>query len=377
MRRIRVATATVIVAACSGRGRQLAPIRLEPLASFGAQQGEGAIATDPRVSARHPGGFRIVVPGAGAGGISTQPLVYNDSGRYLGTLTGGASAAEQFQVPLFARIGPGDSIWVFDGSQRVLIFGPRREYERTVQLPETPWDALVLPDGRMLIAPASADRPLPLLLLTRTGSLIREFGAHDSSGVAIRAPRWLIGDGDGSFWSMPMQFRWRLEHWDSSGASLSVLERQPDWFRPYSQLSTPDSNHAPQPTIQGAWTDGIGRLWVLGRAADQHWDRGLSPQPSGSAGPVITEADKVYDTVLEAIDRQTGQLTVTTRMDPSYVSVVEPGVLMKVISTAAGWKRVVLMNVVLDAAGAKAPWPDLPENVAPAQLSSCSICYYY
>lgn len=355
MRRIRVATATVIVAACSGRGRQLAPIRLEPLASFGAEQGEGAIATDPRVSAHHPGGFRVVVPGAGAGGIATQPLIYSDSGRYLGTLTGGVPAAEQFQVPLFARIGPGDSIWVFDGSQRVLIFGPRREYERTAQLPETPWDALVLPDGRMVIAPASADRPLPLLLLTSTGNLIRELGAHDSSGAAIRAPRWLTADADGSFWSMPMQFRWRLEHWDTSGAELSVLERRPDWFRPYTRLTTPDSNHAPQPTVQGAWIDGIGRLWVLGRAADEHWDRGLSSHPSGPAGPVITEPDKVYDTVLEAIDRATGHLMATARTDPSYGSLVEPGVLMKVVSTAAGWKRVVLMKVVLDAATRKFP----------------------
>jgi hypothetical protein len=355
MRRIRVATATVIVAACSGGGRKLAPIRLEPLASFGAEKGDGAIATDPRVSARHPGGFRIVIPGAGAGGIATQPLIYNDSGRYLGTLAAGASAAEQFQVPLFTRIGPGDSIWVFDGGQRVLIFGPRREYERTVQLPETPWDALVLPDGRMLIAPASADRPLPLLLLTPTGSLIREFGAQDSSGAAIRAPRWLIADADGSFWSMPMQFRWRLEHWDSSGSALSVLERRPDWFRPYSRVSTPDSNHAPQPTIQGAWIDGIGRLWVLGRAADQQWERGLSSSPSGSPGPVITEPDKVYDTVLEAIDRETGRVMATARLDPSYESLVEAGVLMKVVSTATGWKRVVLMTVVFDAASAKAP----------------------
>jgi hypothetical protein len=355
MPRIRVATVTIIAAACSGRGRQLAPIRLEPLTSFGAERGDGAIATDPRVSARHPDGFRIVIPGAGAGGIATQPLVYNDSGRFLGTLNGGAPVAEQFQVPLFARIGPGDSIWVFDGSQRVLIFGPGREYGRTVQLPETPWDAVVLPDGRMLIAAANADRPLPLLLVSQTGIPIREFGAHDSAAAAIHAPRWLIRDADGSFWSMPMQFRWRLEHWDSTGVRLSVLERRPDWFGPYSRVSTPDGNHAPQPTVQGAWIDGNGRLWVLGRAVDQHWDRGLGSHRPGSAGSVIADADKVYDTVLEAIDRGTGKLAATARVDPSYGSLVEPGVIMKVVQIAGGWKRVVLMNVVFQAAAAKAP----------------------
>jgi hypothetical protein len=349
MPRIRVATATILVAACSGRGRQLAPIRLEPLASFGTGNGDGAIATDPSVSARHPSGFRIVIPGAGAGGITTQPLVYNDSGRFLGTLNGGTAAAEQFQVPLFARIGPADSIWIFDGSQRVLIFGPNREYGRTAQLPETPWDAVVLPDGRMLIAPANADRPLPLLLLSQTGKLIREYGAHDSTAAAIHSPRWLIRDPDGSFWSMPMQFRWRLEHWDSGGAPFSVLERRPDWFAPYDQVSTPDRNHAPQPTVQGAWIDTIGRFWVLGRVADQHWDRGLSSHRPGTPGSVIVDPDKVYDTELEAIDRRTGKLTAAARLDPSYASVVEPGVIMRVIQIAGGWKRAVLVNVVFEA----------------------------
>jgi len=63
----------------------------------------------------------------------------------------------------------------------------------------------------------------------------------------------------------------------------------------------------------------------------------------------------VYDTVLEAIDRATGHLMAKARTDPSYGSLVEPGVLMKVVSTAAGWKRVVLMKVVLDAATRKFP----------------------
>lgn len=353
MRRVRVATATVIVAACGGRSRQLGPIRLEPMATFGAENGDAAIATDPRVSPLHPGGFRIVIPGAGAGGVATLPLVYRDDGHFLGTLHGGGSTGEQFQVPLFARIGPADSIWVFDGSQRALVFGPDRGYARAAQLPVSPWDALVLPDGRMLIAPANADRPLPLLLLSPTGDLIRELGADDSAAGMLHTPRWLVRGADGSFWSMPMQFRWRLEHWDSIGAAISVLERRPDWFAPYTRLSAPDRNHAPQPTVQGVWTDGTGRLWVLGMAADAYWELGLSSHRPGSPTSVIANPDKVYDTILEAIDLRTGKPMATARLDPSYPSVVEPDVIMHVRDTAGGWKKAELLKVIFDPSAAK------------------------
>ena len=173
MGRMTAACAALALIACGGRGRQLASIRLEPLVTFGADSGIGAIATEPRVSALHPGGFRIVIPAAGAGSVATAPLVYSGDGTFLGTLSGGERPDEQFQVPLFARFGPGDSIWVFDGAGRALIFGPDRHYARTVSLPVTPWDALVLTDGRMLVSPADANRPLPLLLLDPSGRVIR------------------------------------------------------------------------------------------------------------------------------------------------------------------------------------------------------------
>lgn len=344
MRRVLLATATLIVVACDGHGRVLAPIRLEPIATFGAESGDGAIATEPRISARHRGGFRIVIPGAG--GVATLPLIFSEAGEFLGMLRGGPSAAEQFRAPLFARIGPADSIWVFDGAQRVLVFGPDRGYVRTAQLPVSPWDALVLPDGRMLVAPANADRPLPLLLLSASGDSVGSFGGDDSMAIVPHTPRWLIRDADGSFWSMPMQFRWRLEHWDSNGTRISVVERHPDWFPPYTRLVTPDQEHAPQPTIRGAWID-RGRLWVLGMAADPNWTAGLSSHHSASPSAVIADPDKVYDTILEAIDLRTGNQVTVSRLKSAYPSEVEPGVIMHVRQTPAGWKRAELMRVVL------------------------------
>ena len=346
MRRIDLMMATLLVAGCGGRGRELAPIRIEPVASYGDDSGDGVISGDPRVSGRHPRGFRILI--SGAGGVSALPQVYSDSGRYLATLHGGATAPEQFQVPLFSRFGPGDSIWIFDGAQRALVFGPDLRYARAVELPASPWDALVLPDGRMLIAPANADHPLPLLLTSPTGARDRELGAADSASTALHSPRWLVRQNDGSIWSMPVQFQWRLEHWDSNGALLSVTNRRPSWFAPYTQLSTPGTKRAPQPMIEGMWIDPTGLFWVLGSVADPHWRRGLDVRRSAPESAVIANPDQVFDSDLEAIDLRTGKLIASARLDPAYSSVVEPGVIMHVRSIPTGWKRVDLMRVSLE-----------------------------
>ncbi|MGH7523490.1 MAG: hypothetical protein ACREK8_04215, partial [Gemmatimonadales bacterium] len=283
MERITAACAAAVLIGCGGRARHLAPIRLEPLVTFGADSGDGAMATEPRVSALHPDGFRIVIPAAGAGGLATAPLVYSREGRFLGTLQGGERPDEQFQVPLFARFGPGDSIWVFDGAGRALIFGRDRRYARTASLPVTPWDALVLTGGRMLVSPADANRPLPLLLLDSAGGLIRRFGGADTLPSRPLAPRWLARGSDGTFWSMPTRFRWRLEHWDSIGKLLSTVERRPAWFTPYARDVAPDGDHPPDPVIRGFWLGPLDRLWVLGEVADRTWRTGLASHLPGSA----------------------------------------------------------------------------------------------
>lgn len=346
MGRITAACAAALVG-CSGRGRQLAPIRLEALVTFGADSGVGAIATDPRVSALHPDGFRIVIPAAGAGGVGTAPLVYSRDGQFLGTLQGGGRPDEQFQVPLFARFGPGDSIWVFDGAGRALIFSPDRRFARTASLPVTPWDALVLSGGRMLVSPADANRPLPLLLLDASGGTIHEFGSADTLHSGPLAPRWLALGADGSFWSMPTHFRWRLEHWDSNGTALRAIERRPDWFIPYVRDVPPDASHPPEPAIRGLWLGPAGRLWVLGEAADQAWRTGLTGHGPGSA-EVIGDPDKVFDTIIECLDPQSGATIAESRLDPSYRSAVGPGVVMRVRQTPSGWKKIDLSTVVFD-----------------------------
>lgn len=336
-----------ILAACSGSDRTVAPISLEPMTTIGATDGAGTMATWPRVSARHPGGYRVLVPQPG--GVPSLPLAYGDSGAFLGPLGTAGDSAGGLREPLFARIGPGDSLWLFDNAQRVLIFAADRHWVRTVQLPVGPWDAAVLGDGRMLVSSSSSERPFPLLLLGPTGTLVREL-AGDSASQSIHAPRRVVRAPDGSWWTIPMQFRYRLEHWDSAGTPLGTIERSPDWFLPYRAVTSPSKESAPSPMLMDAWFDDAGRLWVLGKAADPKWGEGLSAQETDSTqARSINDPDKVYDTIIEVLDPVSGALLASARFDVSYPFAVEPGVVMRVRTTANGWNQAELMRVVLDA----------------------------
>jgi hypothetical protein len=351
MRYCRIAAAALLIVGC-GAGRDLTPIRLDSVAVIGADTGEGMITTSPRVSPRHPLGFRVLIPAAS--GVAALPNVYDDTGRFLGSLRGGADTGQRFVSPLFTRFGPGDSLWVFDGSGRVLVFDARRTFVRVAALPVSPWDAIVLADSRMVVAPANADRPLPLLLLDTDGRTIREIGHGDSAGAELHAPRWIVPGSGGRFWSMPTQFRWRLEAWDTTGAALGVSERSPAWFTQYSSLKPPDHEHAPQAALQGAWLDSTGRFWVLGVVADANWSAGISAGPPNQSAGVILDPDKAFDSVLEAYDLRSGEVVATVRVDPYYSTEVEPGVIMRVDERSPGSKRVHLMKVVLDATRASA-----------------------
>ncbi len=62
----------------------------------------------------------------------------------------------------------------------------------------------------------------------------------------------------------------------------------------------------------------------------------------------MIDSDKYYDTVIEVRNAETGALIASTRLGSDYASMAEPGVLVHVSRTSAGWQRAELMRVVLD-----------------------------
>lgn len=335
----------LVTVACGGSSRGLSPIALDSLPAIGAVEGVGTMSSWPRISPRHPLGYRVLVPQAGA--AVELPMVYADDGRFLGPLGEVGDGPGQFIEPLFSRVGPGDSLWVFDGSARASVFTPERLFARAIMLPVAPWDAAVLPDGRVVLASATSGAPLPLLLLDGEGSLIRTIGTPVAD-EPLGAMRRIVLAGDATIWTVPMLGSWRIEHWDTTGTDLGALDRQPEWFPPYSRYRAPAPGITPQPSLQAAWFDDTGRLWVLGKAVDPEWERGIDSREAREGEPgrsVISDPDRVYDTMIEVIDVQTGEAVVTARFDVTWPFVAEPGVLMRVATSRDGAHYAELVRV--------------------------------
>lgn len=326
----------LVTLACGGPSRELSPIALDPLPAIGEVDGVGTMSSWPRISPRHPLGYRVMVPQAGA--AVELPMVYADDGSLLGSLGEVGDGPGQFIEPLFSRVGPGDSLWIFDGSARASVFTPERVFVRAIALPTSPWDAVVLPDGRLVLASATSGAPLPLLLLDGEGAVIRTIGMPVAD-EPIGAMRRIVLARDATIWTVPMLGSWRIEHWDTTGTDLGALVRQPEWFPPYRRYQAPAPGIAPQPTLQAAWFDDSGRLWVLGKAVDPQWARGIDTLDARGGEPgqsVISDPDQVYDTMIEVIDLQSGEAIITARFDATWPFVAEPGVLMRVATSRDG-----------------------------------------
>lgn len=345
MRRIATILVLSLGAACKAEVREVAPIRLESVTMLGSNDDSAATSTWSRVSPLHPQGYRILVPQPG--GVSALPAVYGEDGKYLGVLGTSGEGPGEFREPLFVRFGPGDSLYVFDGAQRVLIFSPTREYARTIMLPVTPWDAAVLADGRMVIASATHDHGLPLLVIGLDGAVIQEIGGSDSVSMATGSPRRIVPAPDGTIWTMPMTGSWRIEHWDLSGKLLAAHDRAPAW---YPIIDAAEGADTPRPSVQDAWFDAAGRFWVLGKALDEHWKKGVDRAVDSVADTTTTidDPDKAHDTMVEVFDVAAWKMLAEARFDPSYPFAVEPGVLMRVRVENGGRRRAELARLVLD-----------------------------
>ncbi len=348
MIRLCLACLALATVACGGSGRELAPIRLDPIGTIGDTAGAMAFRSAARVSDLHPAGFRVVIPQLG--GMQALPARFDAQGRHLNDLGSWGRRAEGFDRPLFARFGPGDSIWIFDANRRVLIFDTEGQYVRSFTLSANPWDAVILPDGSVLVSTASSGDSVALRHLDPEGRLRRAFRAGNRVDPGLRQ---LIPGRDGRIWAVLMQRQWRVEQWDTAGAFVRAIDRSPEWYPVYQQYRGPQLDAAPLPTLVDGWEDEAGRLWIMGKMADPNWRDGLLPGGIGDGAPavIIADPDRLYDTMLEVIDPATGAVLAATRLDPSFTMVLEPGVIGRMVARGQGVQQVELMRASLDTVG--------------------------
>jgi hypothetical protein len=333
--------------ACEG---SLGCLRLEPVMLLGDADGPGMIEGESGTARVDSRGRYYVFREFGQ-----QIKVFSPAGEYLRTIGREGGGPGEFRGISIVYPAPGDSLHVVDLlNVRWNVFSPEGEYVRSTQLQVPVYMQLhLLPDGRGLFsAPVRGELArFPLHLLEATGEHVRSFGAApEEFGPLGYDPAWrrMAPAGPTSVWAA-YNDRYRIELWDAAEESdrpRQVVERSVDWFPPGLQEEV--SIEAPPTTrLQAVRQDDRGRLLVLFRVADSHWREAVEP---GSMHANVTDRHRYYDSRLELIDPESGELLASATQDLFFHGFIADDLLIASVLDESGAPRVAVWKVSLDEA---------------------------
>jgi len=242
--------------------------------------------------------------------------MYDARGRFQRAVGRAGRGPGEYRGIVQMALGRGDSIYVFE-STRLSILSPDGAFARTVTpLTFIARQAVVLPNGEMLLSAQRRTRALtglPVHRLAANGQHLTSFGAQPAVFDADRpslSTRWITAAPDGTTW-LARPDRYHIEQWSLEGKRLRTLTRSPTWFRPR-ELEVYE-NAEPTPFTVGIRVGTEGYLWVLSVKQDANWrthrivrGEGVPHSPS--------DEDKLYDSVIDVINPTTGALIATATL---------------------------------------------------------------
>lgn len=235
-------------------------------------------------------------------------------------------------------VGPGDSIFVYDGVRdQVTVFSSDLRFGRRFPLR--------LDDGKprlfmgdLLLSVGGIRSPervgYPLHLFNKVGDIVSSFGAQTSAFRPdvreLIEMREVTSAGPVSVWSGWWN-QYRVERWNSSQRVVEIIERQVEWFEPWWRLPR-DESAAPVPILVGLQQVGD-TLLVLTRIADRDWR--LAAESAGGLSRV-EDRDRVFDTMVEAIDLRKEGVIATARLPWMLFGFAGPGLVYGEAQVADG-----------------------------------------
>ena len=169
------------------------------------------------------------------------------------------------------RVGPGDSIHVFDGgNMRHTILDEDLRVAEMKRLPVRPHmhGVVRLANGEWMLnahVPTPERIGWPLHVLNADGEIERSFGAlqpvyrADISHFGSRRMTPAAGDRVWVAW----RTEYRVELWDTSNRRLRSLVRDVPWFRPWFRNPTFGPDQPINPSLIDIHLDANGVLWVV------------------------------------------------------------------------------------------------------------------
>ncbi|GIW52755.1 MAG: hypothetical protein KatS3mg081_2110 [Gemmatimonadales bacterium] len=303
-------------------------------------------------------GRYYVAPTIGLG----QVAVYDSTGRLLGLLGRRGQGPGEFEHAGPVKVGPDDSLFVFDHSlNRLTVFDRDLKVARTQLLPVWPRNVLIRRSGEMVMqamVPTPDRIGFPLHLVSRDGRILASYGAErpvvSRRHTAAQWPELAESTDPGAVW-IASRDAYVLSLWRDGGARILTIVREVDWFPPRAEdVFVPEDAARPVPWIRGIFQDRQGLLWVLVSVADQQWR--ARPRAGGGVErrPVSnSEINRYVDTRIEVLDPSAGVLVAAVRHPSLLMGFVEEGLVFGPRGDDQGNEFVEIYRLALT--GANAP----------------------
>lgn len=270
-------------------------------------------------------------------------MVYQPDGAYFGTIGHRGAGPGEFESVTAMTVDMGDTIHVF--SVRESLFQRDGRFIRTRVIPEVPFvsSALILPGGELAIQANIGSRQragLPFHLVRADGTIAKSFGALATENFRLNyysVRRRIVLASDSTFWAAKLP-AYRLELWGLDGQLRRVMERKVDWFLPWDPPDRPVGIAVapPKPTVVAISLDTRGVLWVLVHVADRNWKPVFPSGGRTERSMSQNEYASLVDTMVEAIDVQTGRVLVSERVPSVLGRFVGPGLTTELVEDSDG-----------------------------------------
>lgn len=295
-------------------------ISVRRVLTFGGRDGPDLVVGYPIVADVDPQGRYWLLADTGP---QWDLRLYDRDGSGLGPLARQGSGPGELRY-VTGIVAVGDSMYVIDmGNGRVTVYDPDLVYVRDFPLHHDAAFPVYLGGGQIVVngRMQTPERVgLPLHLFTTDGEPVRAFGSvtgeYRSDLPHLMFRKITPSRRRNAVWSA-WEYQYVLEEWNISGDLERRIVRDAPWFPPVA-LPAPTSDDNPPPTgFRALRHDTTGVLWTAVLVAAPDYHRGLGESVRGEGGltyNLINNVSALYDTVIEAIDPDSGRVIARRRI---------------------------------------------------------------
>jgi hypothetical protein len=290
-------------------------LELKPVLSFGAADDEGALHTTYPAITRLPDGGWVVFEVTVGGTIR----IYNPDGSFQRAIEAEGPGPGEYRglSRLFSNAPDGYALYD-PRNDRLSYVAEDFSFQSSVPFMQSIRIEALSNCSFVTNAtlPGTAAQGHVVNVVDSTGKVGVSFGGTgkpvDYSVFHARHRVIAVGPDDG-IWTGYME-KYELEKYDADGRLLVTLSRMADWFMPHSEIRGPRdvNSDPPNPKLRELTVDSEGLVWAVVWVADPNWKEGV-PDVFDPYG--LNDDDRVYDTILEAIDPANGKVLARTRSD--------------------------------------------------------------